>query len=338
MKKYAGFLANLKIPSLMVSLLLLVGIVAWARPTEPPEILTIGVINPAPSTEALLVGYKAAMEQLGYLEGVNVQYLYEGPLPHDPSLLTLKARTLLAENVDLILSITTPATIALQKADTDIPIIFWSIQDPVAAGFVSSFQHPGGYMTGITVGIEGTPNEGRRLEWLKQMAPDIQYVYVPYDANSPLSQQSVATIREVAAELNIELLLRGARSPRETRDTITHIPEAADAIFSIEPVANPVFTPLYPELIDAAERLQLPISVPAKEYVDQGALMAFGIDYQAIGRQAARMSDQILRGTQVSEVPVEIPEFYLSVNLKTAEAIGLHIADDILQQANFIVR
>ncbi len=141
----------------------------------PLQNYTIGVINTVPDLDATLEGFKEGMTELGYVEGENVTYLYEGATV-DMDELDSVAQGLAAANVDLILSITTPATQAAQRAtaDNNIPVVFVPVTDPVGAGLVDSLKSPGGNITGVTFGIQ----EGRRLEWLIQVAPAIEQVSV----------------------------------------------------------------------------------------------------------------------------------------------------------------
>ena len=145
---------------------------------ENQKTYTIGVVNPTSGLDDTVEGFKKGMAELGYIEGKNLTYIYEGAV-NSIETLDPVAQRLVEANVDLILSITTPATQAAQRAtaDTDIPVVFVPVTDPVGAGLVESLRQPGGNMTGITFGLQ----EGRRLEWLLQIVPTIKQIYIPHN-------------------------------------------------------------------------------------------------------------------------------------------------------------
>jgi putative tryptophan/tyrosine transport system substrate-binding protein len=138
------------------------------------NLYTIGVLNASSNLEDTVIGFKEGMAELGYIEGKNVTYIYDGPTRADK--LDAVAQDLVKARVNLILSITTPATKAAQKATTgtDIAVVFIPVTDPVGAGVVASSTTPGGNTTGVTY----TTQEGKRLEWLLQVAPTITHIYI----------------------------------------------------------------------------------------------------------------------------------------------------------------
>jgi putative ABC transport system substrate-binding protein len=294
---------------------------------------TIGVINIVPALDSTLDGFKEGMAELGYIEGENITYIYEGATT-DIDQLDLVAQGLVEANVDLILSITTPATQAAQRAttNTDIPVVFVPVTDPVSAGLVDSLRQPGGNITGVTFGIQ----EGRRLEWLVQIVPTIEQVYIVYNPDDPSPVLALEAASEVAAQLGVELITREVRSPEEITAAIENIPEEADAVFSMP---DSLVSTRVSDLIEAATELELPTSGANTEDVKiRGVLTSYSMEQTSSGKQAARMADQIFQGIKPADLPVETAEFYLAINLRTAEAIGVDISDDILLQADIIVR
>ena len=294
---------------------------------------TIGVLNFSRRQEDTVKGFKEGMTELGYNDGENVTYLYEGAIGAIETLDAV-AQKLVEKDIDLILSITTPATQAAQRAiaGTDIPIVFIPVTDPVGAGLVKSLMQPGGNMTGVTFG----PQEGRRLEWLLQVAPTIKHIYIPYNPDDRSAVLALEMASEAAPKLGVELITRETRTTEEVMTAIEQIPEEADAIVSLP---DSLVGAHIAELIEAALTRNLPTSGPNLTAVEDGHLTAYGIDIAVSARQqAARLADQILRGTKPADLPVETAEFYSAINLKTAEAIGLDIPNDILLQADIIIR
>jgi putative tryptophan/tyrosine transport system substrate-binding protein len=319
----------------IVALFFITGLLLTACSGSPqPKTYTIGVLNFAVGLEnSVLPGFKEGMTQFGYKEGQNITYIYKG-VPDKVDKLDTLAQDLVKADVDLILSITTPATQAAQRAtvNTDIPVVFVPLNDPVGAGVVDSLKKPGGNITGITFGAQ----EARRFEWLIQVAPAIKQVYILYNPKEPSMVKSLATVSEVAQKLGVELITREVNTPEEATASIENIPEEADAIFFL---ASGSIGDHIADFAKVAIQHKLPTSGSSPEVVEKyGIMTSYGFDVAASGKQAARLADQILRGIKPADLPVEMTEFSSAINLKTASTIGLDIPDTILRQANVIVR
>ncbi len=297
---------------------------------EEPDMVTVGVVSLAPVFDQIYEGFQDKMTELGYVEGENITYLYDGPVG-DIARLDTVAQEMVAQNVDLLLAFSTPATQASMRATTEIPILFAPISDPIGAGLVTSLANPGENATGVTFGI----GEPRRLQWLLDIAPGIEQIYVPYNPNDGSAVGILQKIQEVAAPLNVELLLREAPDEAGIAAAIENIPDEADAIFLLP---DTLLVNRMPEFAEAAIAHKLPISAPSDVTVPQGGLITYSMRFYPLGEQLAVMAQKIVQGTAVSELPVETAEFFLDINLKTADAIGLEISDDILRQANTIIR
>jgi putative ABC transport system substrate-binding protein len=314
---------------LLLNTISIIGALLLPACTKGQATYTVGVISYAVGLDAIVEGFKEGMAELGYTEGENVTYIYEGATDSIGKLDAI-AQRLVAADVDLILSITTPATQAAQRAtaDTDIPLVFAPVTDPVGAGLVSSLRQPGGNTTGITFGAQ----EGRRLEWLIRVVPTIKKVYIPFNPEDRSAVLSLETVSKAAATLGVELITRETRTVEEVIAAIENMPQEADAIF------------LLPDSLVGSQatkfaRYKLPTSAadPANMEI-LNMLTSYGMDLKAVGKQAARLVDQIFQGIKPADLPVETAEFYFAINLKTAKVIGLNIPSDILEQANIVVR
>jgi putative ABC transport system substrate-binding protein len=322
---------QLKYSTIFIIIFILTGLLltACGGVQTQDKTFTIGVINLASELDTTLEGFKQGMTELGYTEGENITYIYEGAASGIDKLDPM-AQGLMAADVDLILSLTTPATQAAQRATagTDIPVIFAPVTDPVVSGFVTSLSQPGGNMTGVTVGVQ----EGRRLEWLIQVVPTIEQIYIPYNSEDRSAVMALQAVSETAMVLGVELITREARNPEEITAAIENIPEEADAIFILP---DGLITAHFADFVE----LQLPTSAPQPGLLESaGALTSFGFEQIAIGKQAARLADQIFKGAKPADLPVETGEFSSAINLKAADAIGLDIPDNILRQADIVVR
>jgi putative ABC transport system substrate-binding protein len=297
------------------------------------ETYTIGVVNLSPLQDGTVEGFKEGMTELGYVEGENVTYLYDGATDSIDEL-DVVAQGLVEADVDLILSLTTPATQAAQRATagTDIPVVFVPVTDPVGAGLVESLKHPGGNITGVTFGAQ----EERRLAWLMQVVPTIEQIYIPYNPEDRSAVLALETVSEAATTLGVELITREASTPDQVADAFANIPERADAIFFLP---DSLINDRVDDWVQMAIELGLPTSAPNLAAVEEGHLTTYGLDLEVAAREkAARLADQILQGIKPADLPVETGEFYSAINLKTAKAIGVDVPDEILLQADVIVR
>ncbi|MGC9395559.1 MAG: ABC transporter substrate-binding protein [Anaerolineae bacterium] len=297
-----------------------------------PQTYTIGVINLAPTLEDTLTGFKQGMADLGYIEGENVTYIYAGPAGSIDKLDEI-AQDLVEAKVDLIFSISTPATQAAQKAtvDNNIPVVFGILTDPVGAGVVNSLTEPGGNITGVTFG----PQEAQRLEWLTKIAPTVKQVYIIYNPDDTSANLALKTAQATATNLGLEIIAQEARDPDEIAFALTDLPEDADALYLLPDSRTEASLP---DILAVANARHLPTSVANIERVEDGALYSYAMKLVPTGQQAARMAGQILNGIRPADLPVETTEFFLAINLKTAQAIGLTVPDEILSQADTIYR
>lgn len=298
-------------------------------PSQSPS--TIGVVNTASSLELRLVGFKDKMSELGYVEGESVVYIYGGPVGANVEDIEPVVQDLLAREVDLILSLGTPATIVVKRvtAGTGVPVVF-CVNDPLAAGIVPDLRHPGGNMTGT----RSEPADGRRLEFLLQVAPFVRRVYVPYNPEDPAPSKALAGVSEAASRLGVELVLREARNDGGVAAAVGNIPDDVDAIFLLP---DSLLDNHMAEWVGAALARRLPLSGANLDSVEAGALISYGVDLRAGGGIAADLAGQILEGSNPGDLSVQPDPLALGVNLKTATAIGVEIPDEILKQADPII-
>ena len=296
------------------------------------KIYKIGVVNLAAAFDPILEGFKTGMEEAGYKEGQNVTYIYDGPAAN-PDALNAIFENLKSEKVDLVLTFGTLTTLRAKEslAGTDIPVIFGPVTDPVASGIVADVLKPGGNITGIQTG-NPTP---KRLEWLLKIDPNVKRIYVFNNPNDNSTVQALAALTQTAPTFNVELVTVDASTPDEIAAALSRTPDDVDAIFIL---ASAIFEANIDKFVNVANEQNLPLAAPATANVWQGALTSFGHDNVPLGQQASRLAVQILRGVSPADLPIESADLFVSINLKTAEIISLDISDEIIRQANIIVR
>ncbi len=316
-----------------VSILLITAFVlAACGGMSQPKTYTIGVINLSAGLDSVLDGFKAGMAQAGYVEGQNVTYIYSGAAANiqalDPIVQGMKE-----QKVDLVFAISTAAAVRGKKdlEGTDIPMVFGPVVDPVGAGLVADLLKPGGNVTGVQIG-NTTP---KRLQWLLAVAPNTKLIYVVNNPSDASSVSALAALTNAANTLGVKLEVRNASTPEEISAAFGTIPEGVDSIFMLP---SGTLTSHASEYVKTANEYKLPLSDPTSSTVQAGALIAFGQDNIALGKQAGRIAAQILGGTKPADLPVETADSFLTINLKTAQAIGLNIPDAVISQANTVYR
>ena len=292
----------------------------------------VGLLTNNPNGLRNVVGFQAGLAELGYIEGENLTYIFAGgPVAKDD--LEAALQEMITAEVDLIFTAGTPVGVVAHQATqgTNIPVVFGVIADPIAAGVLTDLKNPGGNMTGVRL----SQNEARRLELLLEIAPTAKRIFIPFNPTDSAPASSVATVLESATALGVEIITYEAPTDEDVTALLNNFPQDIDAIFL---VPDSVVNSRLQEILAVAEERKLPVSGPSTAQVEEGALTSYGFIHNEVGVQAARIADQILKGTPPGELPVEPAEFYLSVNLATAEKIGIEISDEILEQATLIIR
>ena len=292
----------------------------------PPR---IGIIDDSPVWNA----FRHGLRDLGYLEGQNIafEYRYAGGLPNR---LALVAVELVHRPMDLIATFGTPPTIAAKRATTTIPIVMIGVGDPVGAGLVSSFNRPGGNITGNT--ILGPEVAGKRLQLLKEVIPSLSRVAFLWNPDNASHPAQLAELRVAVETLGIKLLPVAVLSPDEfDRAFAEMVRERADAFL----MTNDPFHQLsIGRIIDFLANNRLPGMFLTREIVAAGGLMSYGASVPDLFRRGAVYVHKILQGTKPADLPVEQPvKFDLVVNLKTAKAIGLSIPESFLLRAGEVI-
>ncbi|MCX8085634.1 MAG: ABC transporter substrate-binding protein [Rhodocyclaceae bacterium] len=318
---------------IVLGLLFAAGALWLALPGQaPPQPKTIALVQLTDVDARTVAGFKAGLAEAGWREGKEVVYLDEGPAGSVDRLEPL-IRAHLAKRPDLIMVSSTPATQAVKRlaADLAIPIVFAPVNDPLAAGIVTDLKRPGGMITGIRL----PTRDDLRLEWLKRLAPKTRHVWVPYTPGDKSAETTLAQIAPAAERLGLRLSSQAVRDEAEIAAALAALPEGIDAIFL--PRDSRVEAAIARFVATAMAR-RLPLCAPSLTQVEAGALMSYGFVHTEIGRQAARLALQIFAGVKPGDLPVEMAESQLSLNLATARKIGLALPEAIIEQAERIVR
>jgi putative ABC transport system substrate-binding protein len=316
---------------------LLGGAAAWplgARAQQDGRVRRVGILSGSEdnqTTRADLTALREELAKLGWIEGRNLRIDPRYAL-NDPARMRAYAVELVSLAPDVIVTSNRPATTAVQEQTNAIPIVFTAGNDPVSNGLLQNIARPEGNTTGFSSTVDSLL--GKRLELLKEAAPHIIRVAVVFDPQT-VNAGFFPSIEAAAPLLDVQAIKTPVRDPLE-------LVRAIDA-FAAEPNGGLLVVPVLPEdsykmlhLVAAQHRLPAIDSSQAK--VVEGGLMTYGVDFSDIFRRAATYVDRILRGTKVSELPVQGPtKFDLVVNLKTAKALGLTIPERLLLRAHRLI-
>jgi putative ABC transport system substrate-binding protein len=278
--------------------------------------------------------FRDALAQLGWAEPRNLRIDYRWT-DNNPERTRAYAHELVALGPDAIYANPGPAVEALQPLTRTIPIVFSSNTDPVKAGYVQSYAHPGGNITGFTQ-VESTV-AGKWVHLLRDVGPNVRQVGVLHSATLARGRSDLATVEAAAAPLGmktVELLVR---------DDEAEIARAIET-FAREPNAGLIVPPTNffinrsAVIVGSAERSHLPAIYFNRLFADAGGLMSYGVDQLDIFRHAAAYVDRILRGAKPDDLPVQAATKYeLVVNLKTAKSLGLTVPHEFLLIADEVI-
>ena len=289
---------------------------------------------PSAGGEPGLDAFRQGLREHGYIEGQSVILEVRYSEGRDERLPELAAE-LVRLHVDVILAGggASGATVrATQQATSTIPIVFANVPDPVASGLVESLARPGGNVTGLTQSA-GQEN-AKRLQLLKEVLPGLSRVAIW----GQQSLQSTFRETEVAAQaLGLEALPLVLGGPDDIGAVqAATITGGADGLIGLP---GPLLPQLKPQILDFTARHRLPAMYAQSSWARDGGLMNYGPSQAENYRRAAYYVDRILKGAKPADLPVEQPSrFELSINLQTAQALGLTIPQSILQQATEILQ
>jgi putative tryptophan/tyrosine transport system substrate-binding protein len=275
------------------------------------------------------------LRDLGYVEGQNIIIDYrwaEGKTDRLPAL----AEELVRLKVDVIVVRATPVVQAAKNATTTIPIVMMSAADPVGNGFVASLARPGGNITGSSSILPELA--GKRLELLREVLPKLSRVAFLAYGGDPAHKLFVQQAREATERFGMKFQPLVVAAPEEIESAFTAmIKERAGAL-----IVQPLFVNNLGEgkrIADLAVKHRLATVSDGIPFAEQGGLMFYGPDQKPLFRRAATFVDKILRGTKPADLPVEQPmKFEFIINLKTARALNLTIAQSVLFRADRVIK
>ncbi len=312
-----------------------VPLAALAQPADKLHRIGFLAGGGAPPDGALPGPLRQALRELGYVEGKTIAYTgrwADAKLERLPEL----AAELVKLKVDAILTLGGPATAAAKKATATIPIIISGFGgDAVATGIVASLARPGGNITGLS--DDAGTLSAKRMQILKEAVPKAKRISILWNSDDHAMTLRYREIETAARMLHVTVQPLGVREPNDFAtafDAMTR--ERPDALFL---VADALTVLNRKRVIDFAEQHRIPAMYENGTFVHGGGLMSYGPSPNDSFQAAARFVDRIFKGAKPADLPAEQPtRYYLAVNLKTAKALGLTIAQTLLMRADDVIQ
>jgi len=224
---------------------------------------------------------------------------------------------------------------AVKKAAPSTPLVMIAVGDPVGTDLIKSLAHPGGNITGLT--SIASDLEGKRLELLREVLPQVSHVAVLWNPASPFQVVSEKELQAAARELGIKVLSLGVKAVEDFDTAFATVLKQRPGALLV--LADRLFLHNRARIMEFALKNRLPGVHAYVELVEAGGLMSYGPSYPGMHRRAAYYVDRILKGTKPADLPVERPaKFELVINLQTAKAIGLRIPPNVLARADRVIR
>jgi putative ABC transport system substrate-binding protein len=315
---------------------MLLALCSPADAQQPGKIFRIGFLDSSTASgmAGLLETFRRELTKLGWVEGKNITIEYRFA-EQDTKRLPELAADLVRLKVDLIVVTGGPSGLAAKNATTTIPIVTTTTGDPVGAGLVASLAWPGGNVTGLSSLVPEL--NSKRLEILKDAVPKLARVGFLRQAGI-LAQAQLKELRPAALALKLKL------EEIETQLDPTGLESAFQTAKQkqVNAIMTTATRPFFGErkrIVELAVKYRLPAIYFQKEFVDEGGLMSYGVDYVDLYRRAAVYVDKILKGAKPADLPVQqATKFEFVINLKAAKQIGLTLSPEFLARANQVIK
>jgi putative ABC transport system substrate-binding protein len=315
---------------------LLGGAAAWpvaARAQQTAKLPTIGFVGATPSAYGQWVAaFVQRLRELGRIEGTNLAIEYRWAEGRNERYAEIAAE-LLRIKVDVIVAVSTPATLAAQRATSTVPIVFAQVSDPVGTGLVASLARPSGNITGLS-NLQADLGS-KRVELLHEVVPGLHRLAILVNVGNPASGLETGDVRTAARAVGLDVVVIEIRRAEDFSPAFAMLKGRAEALYV---AADPLFSSNRIRINTLALGLRLPTLHDARDYVEAGGLMSYGPNAPDMFRRAADYVDKILRGAKPADLPVEQPtKFDLVINSTTAQALELSIPETFLLRADEII-
>lgn len=316
----------------------LIGSAAAAWPLEiraQQTAVRVGFLHTrTPKVSAQIAAFTKGLVQSGFVDGQNIIIEYrfaDGQYDRLP----VMAAELVQSNVAVLVAAGgEPSLLAAKAATTAIPIVFATGGDPVKAGFVASYNRPGGNITGINILTDTL--EGKRLGLMHQLIPNATAIGFFWNPRYAAAQKQLRDVQEAAKDIGISARVISASSEQEIDASFGLI--AQEKILGLVIGVDPFLDTVRDKIVALAARQRLPTLFQFREHTEAGGLMSYGVDIADAYRQLGVYVARVLKGEKPADLPVLQPtKFEFVINLRTARAFGLAIPTGLLSIVDDVV-
>lgn len=273
----------------------------------------------------------AQLEEEGYVDGENIEIDYQNAQNEQSNLKTI-CQGFVADDVDVIVAITTPAAQVAMGETDEIPIVFSAVTDPVAAEVVADMEEPGGNITGTSdvISVE------KIMGLANDITPGFKTIGALYNSSETNSVSAIEDLKEYAEANNLKVVESAITSANEIQPAAQNLAKKCDIVFS--PTDNTVASAIATANSVFIES-KIPFYVGADSMVKDGAFATYGVDYEYLGQETAKMIVEIINGADPAQMPVRtMDEMAIYINSQTAKDMGIEIPEEILEQATDLAK
>jgi putative ABC transport system substrate-binding protein len=305
----------------------------WRFAHSKPQFVLVFFI-PGQKVSAQIAAFTKGLVQSGFVDGQNIIIEYrfaDGQYDRLP----VMAAELVHSNVAVLVAAGgEPSLLAAKAATTAIPIVFATGGDPVKAGFVASYNRPGGNITGINILTDTL--EGKRLGLMHQLIPNATAIGFLWNPRYAAAQKQLRDVQEAAKDIGVTVRVLSASSEQEIDAAFGLI--AREKILGLVIGVDPFLDTVRDKIVALAARQRLPTLFQFREHTEAGGLMSYGVDIADAYRQLGVYVARVLKGEKPTDLPVLQPtKFEFVINLRTARAFGLAIPASLLSIVDDVV-
>ena len=296
------------------------------------DLKKIGVIQLVEhkSLDIIYNSFKDELKNLGYIDGENVKITFQNA-QGDMSNITSIVQGFEGDKQDVVVGIATPVAQGAMSLTKTTPVVFSAVTDPIGAGVLTDMNAPDKGMTGTSDAVQ----IDKIMDLALEITPNVKKVGFIYNPGEDNSVTNLGLLEKYVKEKNLELETVSISTSADLQTAAASLFEKVDMIF----VSNDnTVAEAMPILTSEAIKAKKPVYVGADSMVMDGGLATVGIDYTDLGKETAKMVDEILKGKSVNEIPVKVfkDDLFIYVNTDTAAALGIEIPESIKTDKKFV--
>ena len=299
--------------------------------TTNKKVINIGVLQllSHPALDSIYKGMVEELARQGYEDRKNIKIDLQNA-QGEQSNLALMTEKLVSEKNDILVGITTPATLSLANATKETPIIMAGITYPVEAGLIASEDKPGNNITGVS---DRTPIK-QQLEIMKKVLPKMKKVGILYTASEDNSVKQAQEAEKLAKELGLEVKVSSIANTNDIQQVTESLASETDAIFV--PIDNTIASAMS-TVVKVTDAKKIPVFPSADTMVADGGVLGIGVDQYQIGVETAKVVAKVLKGEDTKNMPIVLAnEGVIYLNEAKAKQLGIEIPNEVKEKAKVV--